>query len=140
MTRNRGRRFPAFSLARSKIQLVSPPPHIARGDQELSRDNSGFVSAYYYDSEGRHWIAKTDSAYNADVTFSLAIWNQSNPNPEGFRVAFDDFFLDSSWVPPSDGNGGGQTPVPEPATMLLLGAGLIGLAGYGRKWLNRQHK
>ncbi|MBW2054939.1 MAG: PEP-CTERM sorting domain-containing protein, partial [Deltaproteobacteria bacterium] len=39
----------------------------------------------------------------------------------------------SSLVNSDSGNNSATTPVPEPATILLLGSGLVGLAGVGRK-------
>jgi len=50
------------------------------------------------------------------------IWDNNDP-----RTSFWEFHL----LNVEQASQGGQ--VPEPATMLLLGSGLIGLAGYGRK-------
>ena len=49
---------------------------------------------------------------------------------------FGDFYLDSSELVARGDNG--TAPVPEPATLLLLGTGLLGLVGIGRKKFNKK--
>lgn len=58
--------------------------------------------------------------------------------PAGFAI--DNLTFGASDViidPGVDHDGGGQAPVPEPATMVLFGAGLAGFAGYGRRRMRK---
>ena len=61
---------------------------------------------------------------SSDVAFNRVDIRYTRPGAEYLAVFIDDFTV-----------GFDAAPVPEPATMLLLGAGLLGLVGLGRKKL-----
>ena len=74
----------------------------------------------FYAKDGRYKIPGSQPPASVDV-YAYNAWFGDDPDETTTNF--------SGWIPTPDSG----TPVPEPSTMLLLGAGLIGLAALGRR-------
>ncbi|MBU4261895.1 MAG: PEP-CTERM sorting domain-containing protein [Proteobacteria bacterium] len=128
----------------------------AAAGQSWEIDEPGFVFGDIYDNlvagtldglngvpdsapDDVSWAMGWDFILGADETATITLSLSDTAPVSGFYLAqFDPDSQESIYFFSSlDISGGGTEPVPEPATMLLMGTGLAGLLGIGRKKMKK---